>query len=76
MFYKSCDGKNESEKAIVRAEFERLKLLEVERKLNSKIQMKDICNRLAFKGITTSIAMSWFMQTTGAVIIMVKNSIP
>lgn len=70
MFYKACNRTDEREKAIVNAEFERIKLLEEERKLNSKIQMKDICNRLAFKGISTSIAMAWFMQTTGAVIIM------
>lgn len=55
---------------ILKTEFERMKRLEEERKSNSKLELKDICNRMAFKGISTSIAMSWFMQTTGSVIIM------
>lgn len=70
MFYKACNRKNAEENALLKMEFERIKVLEEERKANSKIEMKDICNRMALKGIVTSIAMSWFMQTTDAVIIM------
>lgn len=70
MYYKGCSKKNDHEKRILKAEFEQMKLSEEERKKNSQIQLKDFCNRMALKGIITSIAMSWFMQTTGSVIIM------
>lgn len=70
MYYKGCNSKNDREKSILKAEFEQMKLIEEERKKNSQIQLQDFCNRLAIKGIVTSIAMSWFMQTTGSVIIM------
>lgn len=59
MYYKGCNGKNDNEKFILKAEFEQMKLMEEERKRNSKIQLKDFCNRMAVKGIVTSIAMSW-----------------
>lgn len=69
-FYKGCKRKNDREMSILKIEFDRMKRLEDERKSNSNLKMKDICNRMAIKGIITSIAMSWFVQTTGSVIIM------
>lgn len=51
-------------------EFERIKRLEDERKSNSSISMEDFVNRKALKGLITSIAMSWFMQTTGSIIVI------
>lgn len=70
MFYKGCNKNNEREKTLLKVEFERMRDLENDRRANSKIGIKDICNRMAFKGIITSIAISWFMQSTGAVLIM------
>lgn len=36
-----------------------------ERRNSPKIQIKDFLNRMAVKGIVLSLAMSWFLQTTG-----------
>lgn len=40
-------------------------MVEEERRMSSKLQFKDFCNRSAIKAFATSIAMSWFMQMTG-----------
>lgn len=42
-----------------------MQMAEEQRRMSSKLQLKDFCNRSAIKGFATSIAMSWFMQTTG-----------
>lgn len=65
MYYKGCNSKNDHEIFILKAEFDRMKSLEEERKQSPKLQMKDFCDRMAFKGIIISIAMAWFQQTTG-----------
>lgn len=70
MFYKSCISKNIHENDRFKVEFERMKMLKEDRKRNSKIRLKDLCNRATSKGMITAIAMAWFMQTTGAVLIM------
>lgn len=62
MYYKNCDGKTELEKSLLKAEFERLKSIENERKKNEKLEWSDFCNRKAFKGAATAIAMAIFMQ--------------
>lgn len=69
MYYKGCDGKTDRERELLKGEFERLKLVEKERKNNGKLALSDFCNRSAFKGIATSIAMAWFMQITGSFVI-------
>lgn len=69
MYYKGCEGINNRERILLEAEFERLKLVVEERKLDSKFQLSDFCNRAAFKGIATSIAMAWFIQMTGTFLI-------
>lgn len=69
MFYKGCNGKTEGEKFALRQEFNRIKSIEEERKKDSKFQLKDFCNKIAFKGMITSVAMSWLPQTTGVYVI-------
>lgn len=69
MYYKACNYNNDRERLLLKAEFERLKLLEEDRKKNPKLQIKDFWNQMAFKGIVTAIAMSWFFQATGCFII-------
>lgn len=51
-------------------EFERLKSIDEEKKCGKKIQFSDFGDRMALKGIITSIAMSWFIQTTGNYLII------
>lgn len=65
MYYKGCNAKNDHEMFILKAKFERMKSLEEDRKQSPKLQIKDFCNRMAFKGIIISIAMAWFQQATG-----------
>ncbi|XP_055296009.1 facilitated trehalose transporter Tret1-like [Sitodiplosis mosellana] len=59
-YYKGCTGETDREKTHLKSEFERMKLLEEERKNCPKLQLKDFCNWSAFKGIVTCMAMSWF----------------
>lgn len=65
MYYKGCDGNSEREESYLKAEFERLKLVDEDRRRNKNIQLHDYCNRAALKGIYFSIAISWFSQMTG-----------
>lgn len=69
MYYKGCKAKSEQEKQLFKIEFERMKLIEEERKQTAEIEMNDIFNRMALKGIVISIAMAWFQQTTGSYLI-------
>lgn len=69
MYYKGCTGKDERERSFLKAEYERLMLIVAERKCSKKLQLSDFCNRMALKGIAISIAMAWFMQTTGSFLI-------
>lgn len=69
MYYKACNFENKREIMLLKAEFERIKILEEDRKKNPKVQLKDFCNKMALKGIITSIAMSWLFQATGCFII-------
>lgn len=64
-YYKNCDEKNEQEKLFRNVELERLLAIDEERKKSSKLQLKDFCNRMALKGIISSIVMSWLYQMTG-----------
>lgn len=57
------------------AELDRLKSVEEERKRTKQLQLKDVCNRLALKGIFNSIAISWFLQMTGCYTITNYTSI-
>lgn len=66
MYYKGCEGKTDIEKTLLTAEFDRLIQIEEERKKNEKLEFNDFFNRMAFKGIATSIAMAWFIQITGS----------
>lgn len=70
MFYKSVDGKSSREACLLRDEFERIQMIERERKQNPKIQPKDFYNRSALKSITIAIAMVWLFQSTGFYIIV------
>ena len=70
MFYKSVDGRCSREASLLRDEFERIQMIERERKRNPKIQPKDFYNRSALKGIGTAIAMVWLFQSTGFFIIV------
>lgn len=65
MFYKNCNGKNDREKSLLSAEMDRLKLIDDERRQSPRIRMNDVCNRMALKGITICVAMSWLCQMTG-----------
>lgn len=69
MFYKGFNIKSDREKSLFKMEFEQMKLAEEERKKSPKLKTKDFCNRIALKGFGTSIAISWFFQTTGCYII-------
>lgn len=69
MFYKGVNTKIEKEVSLLKCEFDRLKLVVEERKLTEKLHLKDFCNRMAIKGIATSIAMAWFIQMTGGFLI-------
>lgn len=69
MYYKGCTGISERERSLLKAEYERLKMVVEERKLNKKLKLSDFCNRMALKGIATSIAMAWFIQMTGIFLI-------
>lgn len=69
MFYKGCSGKSEREKSDLREEFNRIKSIEEQRRNDSKIKLKDFCNKMALKGIATSLVMAWFPQTTGVFVI-------
>lgn len=62
MYYKGCAAKNDREKTYLKTEFERMKLLEEERKNSPTIRLKDFYKWSACKGILTCIAMSWFTQ--------------
>lgn len=69
MYYKGWTGKSDREKSLLKAEFERLKLVQKEQKNNPKLQMSDFCNWMAFKGILICIAMSWFVQVSGCIVL-------
>lgn len=69
MYYKGCQGNTEHEKSLFKIEYERLKSVVEEQKIRPKLQIRDFCNRMAFKGIATSIAMAWLIQTTGSFLI-------
>lgn len=69
MYYKGCEGITEHERLLVKTEYERIKMIVEEQKMSKKLQLKDFCNRMAFKGIATSLAMAWFIQTTGSFLI-------
>lgn len=69
MYYKGCTGKNDHENSLLKEEFDRLKLIEEERRNSPRIQFKDFCNRIAAKAIMKSVAISWFSQATGFYII-------
>ncbi|XP_055307285.1 facilitated trehalose transporter Tret1-like, partial [Sitodiplosis mosellana] len=64
MYYKGCTGETDREKSLLKTEFDRMKLLEEERKNGSTMQLNDFCNWSAFKGVATCVAMSWFTQVT------------
>ncbi|XP_055296011.1 facilitated trehalose transporter Tret1-like [Sitodiplosis mosellana] len=68
MYYKRCTGKSDGEKSLLKAEFERIKLVEEEQKNSPKLQLNDFCNWIAVKGILTCIAVWWFTQTTGCLV--------
>lgn len=70
MYYKGSNGINAKEKMLLSAEFDRLKLVAEERKLNKRFQLRDLCNRMALKGIAVSFAMAWFVQMTGSFVII------
>lgn len=69
MYYKGCIGKDERERSFLKAEYERLMLIVAEQKCSKKLELSDFNNRIALKGIVISIAMAWFMQTTGSFLI-------
>ncbi|XP_031622895.1 facilitated trehalose transporter Tret1-like [Contarinia nasturtii] len=69
IYYKGCEENNERQRTLLNSEFEQLKAVIEERKKSAKLEMKDFCNRPVLKGIFFSIAMSWFLQTTGCFII-------
>lgn len=69
MYYKGCEGITEHERSLVKTEYERIKMIVEEQKMSKKLELKDFCNRMAFKGIATSLAMAWFIQTTGSFLI-------
>lgn len=69
MYYKGCSGIDERERSFLKVEYERLRLIVVEQKRSKKLQFSDFGNRMALKGIVTSIAMAWFIQTTGSFLI-------
>lgn len=75
MYYNGCNGKSIHEEIIVKAEFERMRSLEEERKQSPKLQMRDFLNRSAMKGITICIAMAWFQQATGIFIFITYASL-
>lgn len=62
MYYKGCTGKDDREKAYLKTELERMKLLEEERKNSPTIRLRDFYKWSTCKGILTCIAMSWFTQ--------------
>lgn len=57
------------DRSLFKTEFERLKLVTQEQAANKKLWFSDFCNRMAIKGILTSLAMAWFIQTTGSFLI-------
>lgn len=69
-YYKGCTGKTDREKSLLTAEFERLKMLEEERKKRPKMQLKDFCNWTTFKGALICVAISWFTQMTGCFLLV------
>lgn len=70
MYYKGYTGKTDREKLLLNAEFDRIKLLEEERKNSPKIQLKDFCNWMALKGFLNCIAIPYFTQSTGIFVLM------
>lgn len=71
MYYKGCTGATEDRrKTLLNEEFERLKLVEEERKNGPKMQCKDFFNQTAAMAILIAILMSWFSQATGCYIIV------
>lgn len=70
MYYKGSNRINAKEKILLGAEFERLKSVVEERKLNKRFQLHDLYNRMALKGIAVSFAMAWFIQMTGSFVII------
>lgn len=66
MYYKGCTEKDLS---LFKAEYERLKIVVEEQKMRPNLKLKDFYNRMALKGIATSIAMAWLIQTTGSFLI-------
>lgn len=69
MYYKGCTGIDERERSFLKAEYERLQLIVDEQKRSKRLQFSDFLNRKALKGILISIAMAWFLQTTGSFLI-------
>lgn len=74
-FYKGCKGHTDGEKSALKSELERLKLVVEQQKLDKKFKISDICNRLAVKGIVTSIAMAWFIQMPGSIIFVYYTTV-
>lgn len=75
MFYNGCDGKSKHEEFVVKAEFERMRSLEEERKQSPRLQIRDFSNRSAIKGISICVAMAWFQQATGIFIFITYASL-
>lgn len=69
MYYKGCTGIDERERSFLKVEYERLRLIVGEQKCSKKLQFSDFGRRMALKGMATSIAMAWFIQTTGSFLI-------
>lgn len=65
-YYKGIEGENEREKSSLKMEFDRLKMIVNEQEQSKKLELSDFTNKMAFKGITTSIAMAWFIQCPGS----------
>lgn len=56
--------------SLLHDEFERIQMIERERKLNPRIQLKDFYNRTTLKGIGTATVMVWLFHSTGFYIIV------
>lgn len=69
MYYKGCAGIDERERSFLKAEYQRLQLIVAEQKCSKNLRISDFLNRNALKGISISIGMAWFIQTTGSFLI-------
>lgn len=75
MYYNGCNGKSKNDQFVLKAEFERMKSLEEERKQNPSLEIRDFLNRSAIKGIIICVAMAWFQQATGIFIFITYASL-